>query len=85
MATKTPTSFQILSKKSDRNGIPYRLILVYSQFGTVIEAYEERSSLPNTRGNLSRRDLVELPSFHLPTKEYNDTKSKYSAILQKVD
>lgn len=81
---KTPTSFQILSRNNDVNGIPYRLMLVYSQNGEVLEAYEERSSMPDQRRILEDRNLAQLISFHLSPSEYNETKKAYKEILQHV-
>ena len=69
-----PKSFQVLSRNNDVNGNPYRLLLVYDDEGTVIEAYEARSSSPNVRGALAKRGLRELWTFHLSPAEYNSTR-----------
>lgn len=66
--------FQVFSRNNDVNGNPYRLILVYSPEGAIVEAYESRSSSPNIRGQLCRKGYIELAGFHLAPSEYNQTK-----------
>lgn len=83
--TKTSTSYQMLSHNNDMNGNPYRLMLVYSQNGEVLEAYEARSSNPNHRSILENRNLTTLITFHLSPSEYNETKKAYKDILQHVN
>lgn len=65
---------QTLSRPNDRNGNPYRLILVYDGCGNLVTAYEARSSSPNITGELRRRLIAELPGFHLAPVEYNETR-----------
>lgn len=83
-SNETPIAFQVLSRNNDRNGNPFRLMIVYGQEGGIVEAYEARSSMPNHRKVLRNRGLIELVDFHLVAKEYNTMKDCCKAILQHV-
>jgi len=80
-----PQTFQMISRTNDRNGNAYRLMLVYAADGTVVGAYEARSSAPNHVRELTRRNLWPLPAVHLAPGEYNTFKRRYKAMLQHVD
>ena len=79
-----PTSalYQVLSRNSDTNGRPYRLVVVYDIAGIVTELYEERSSTPNAVSALHARHLRQLPTFHLTPADYNATKESFSEVLR---
>ena len=87
------TMFQVVSRNNDRNGNPYRLMLVYNRRlmlvynrnGNIVELYEARSSMPNYIRVLEQRNLIRLVSFHLSPSEYNETKAAYKELLQHVD
>ena len=75
--------FQVISRNNDRNGNPYRLILVYGPNG-VVDAREARSSTPNFVGELSKI-MHQLPSFHVSPFEYNTTIGTYKDILTRTN
>jgi len=76
--------FQIISRNNDIHGNPYRLMLVYDQYGNVEACYEARSSMPNQASKL-RLTHKELPGFHVSPSEYNTTKDAFRHCLVKVD
>jgi len=76
--------FQIISRKNDINGNPYRLILVYNQNGNVEACYEARSSMPNQASKL-RLTHKELPGFHVSPSEYKTTKDAFKRWLVEAD
>lgn len=76
--------FQIISRKNDMNGNPYRLILVYNQNGNVETCYEARSSMPNQAGKL-RLTHIELRGFHVSPSEYKTTRDAFKRCLVKAD
>ena len=69
-----PKFYQVLSRNSDVNGNPYRLVLVYGVDGLIETAYQARSSSPNVLGTLRYPEYIGLPSFHLSASEYNETR-----------
>ncbi len=79
--------FQVISRNNDRNGNPYRLVLLYTQQASLIGGYEARSSSPNICGRLRKDGHAELPSFHVSPAEYNQTKKWVAnhSILTYVD
>jgi len=76
--------FQIISRKNDINGNPYRLILVYNQNGNVEACYEARDSMPNQASKL-RLTHKELPGFHVSPSEYKTTKDAFKRWLVEAD
>jgi len=76
--------FQIISRKNDINGNPYRLILVYNQDGNVEACYEARDSMPN-QANKLRLTHKELPGFRVSPSEYKNTRAVFARWLVKAD
>lgn len=70
----TSALFQVISRNNDPSGNPYRLVIVYDVAGNITERYEARNSSPNICGELRRRGLRELISFHVQPREYLETK-----------
>ena len=74
MENKEPKFYQKFSRNNDVNGNPYRLMVVYNEDGTPIEAYEARSSTPNKEHEFWRNGIKQLLTVHLQPKEYNRLK-----------
>lgn len=74
-------AYQVISRNNDRSGNPYRLILVYDAGFKVIHVVESRSSNPNFIYS-ECRGLIELPSFYLEPRRYNDLKSRYDVVSE---
>ena len=72
-------AFQVISRNNDRNGNPFRMIIIYKFFkglGFTI-GVEERSSMPDTVRLLRSLKYQELQSFHITPKEYRELKRRF--------
>ncbi len=78
---KKPVMYQMFSRMNDINGNAYRMALLYSKDGVVIDMLEERTSKPNFQSELQ---VPALPTISLTRSEYNQLK-KYALIMIKGD
>lgn len=62
--------YQVISRNNDRNGNPYRLVMVYNHNASLIRAIEERSSSPNCLRDLHRQGIYGIYPFHVQPLEY---------------
>ncbi len=79
--------YQIFSRNNDSSGNPYRLLVVYNEKGTPVQAYEARSSSPNIEHVLYSAGYVQLITIHLEVKEYNRIKrglNNWSSVIDGV-
>ncbi len=75
-------AYQVISHNNDRNGNPFRLVLVFNSDLQVIKAVECRSSMPNYLHEDHIKMSKQLPSYHLSPSEYNETKKAYGDKLE---
>ena len=79
--------YQVLSRKNDVNGNPYRLGIVYEIIdgrAKVTRMIQERSSMPNFKHFLYKEGFQEIETYSLTPSEYNDTR-KYVSKAAKVE
>jgi hypothetical protein len=76
--------FQTFSRDNSKNGLPYRLNLVYDANGQVIEGYESRVSVPYMTNILAKK-YMRLPSAHLSIKGYNELKNITADVTRSAD
>lgn len=72
--------FQVVSRDNDRNGNPYRLVLVYDDTACVVQMFEARSSSPNIVLLLRRMDLLELVEFKVSPAVYRQVRNSYTGV-----
>ncbi len=78
--------YQILSRKNDINGNPYRLGLVFEIIDGKVKLtrmIQERSSMPNFEHSLRKEGFQKIETFSLTPSEYNETRKnieKYDKI-----
>ena len=67
--------YQVLSRKNDINGNPYRLVCLYAispaEGLELQDVHEARSSDPNIAHEYDQLKYGRLPEFSLTPKEYN--------------
>lgn len=72
-------AYQVISRNNDKNGNPFRLILIYDARFKVINVVEAHSSMPNYIDRHCRH-LIVMPTFHLEPKEYNSLVKFYNTL-----
>lgn len=73
--------FQVLSRKNDTNGNPYRLTLIYDASAILVKMVEDRCSRPNIHSSLIQEGYPQLPDIYLSASEYNSFKIGFKKIL----
>jgi hypothetical protein len=82
--------YQVIRRKNDSNGNPYRLVMVYcprvredtTQYYYVESCYETRSSqVSNLENDLQKECIYSIEELFLAPKEYKALCTKYKAIL----
>lgn len=77
-----PTFYQIFSRNNDRDGNPYRLVLLYNIKGEVVQAIQYRQTFVETtikRLYPSTKSLY--GTIHLTPTEYNNIRKTFSSVL----
>ena len=74
--------YQVLSRNNDRNGNPYRLIMVYNTDATIQQCIEFRESFIHATVSRMFPDANCIETIHLSPSEYNRLKKRYSDILE---
>lgn len=77
-----PAFYQIFSRNNDRDGNPYRLVLLYNINGEVVQAIQYRQVFTETtiqRLYPSAKSLYGV--IHLTPTEYNDIRKTFSSVL----
>jgi hypothetical protein len=74
--------YQSFGRNNDRNGKPYRLVMVYNTDATIKQCIEFRQSSIHATVAKMFPDINCIECVHLQPSEYNRIKRRYSDILQ---
>ena len=72
---------QVLGRKHDVNGNPFRLVCCYNKEAKLIQLVECRDSRPNFTYNMPE-SIVRLPELMLTPTEYKEVKQRLSKSVE---